>query len=179
MTQVSTLTNVSTYSGFDDYAVIDLFKDILEGETRDYFAFQYDSDSYILAICNDDSLLSPISCASEGCTVYQIDVIPHSSSQSRSLPFSGNGELLGQNGGVIYLTGNTSYTDTTTYNSYDLITFTSDVSVSNSGSHLIFGSADSMPHLVEGVENYAFSAFILAFGVIAFNLFDRIFKRVY
>ena len=179
MTQVSTLTNVSTYSGFDDYAVIDLFKDILEGETREYFAFQYDSDSYILAICNDDALLSPISCASEGCTVYQIDVIPHTNTQNRNIPFSGNGELLGQNGGVIHLNGNSTYTDTTTYYSYDLITFTSDVSVSNSGSHLIFGSVESMPHLIEGVENYAFTAFAVFIGFIVFSICSCIFKRVY
>lgn len=51
--------------------------------------------------------------------------------------------------------------------------------ISSNETQLVYSSFDGYPHLIEGVENYAFTAFILAAAVITFNLIDRVFRRVY
>lgn len=43
----------------------------------------------------------------------------------------------------------------------------------------IYSSFEGTPHLIEGVQNYAFAAFLLAAAIITFNLIDRVFRRVY
>lgn len=44
---------------------------------------------------------------------------------------------------------------------------------------ILYSSLDGYPHLIEGVQNYAVAAFVIAFAVLAFKLVDRIFRRVY
>ena len=44
---------------------------------------------------------------------------------------------------------------------------------------VLYSSLDGYPRLIEGVQNYAVAAFVLAFAVLAFKLVDRIFRRVY
>lgn len=47
------------------------------------------------------------------------------------------------------------------------------------GTAVVYSSLDGFPHLIEGVQNYAVAAFVLAFAVLAFKLIDRIFRRIY
>ena len=62
---------------------------------------------------------------------------------------------------------------TLTYNDFN------EETVSISDNDFFYSSFENSPHLIEGVENYAFTAFLLAAAVITFNLIDRVFRRVY
>ena len=54
-----------------------------------------------------------------------------------------------------------------------------DTSFSHDSTDLIYSSFAGYPHLIEGVQNYAFVAALVCFGVLVFKLVDRIFRRVY
>ena len=67
--------------------------------------------------------------------------------------------------------------DTTTFQLYTM-SF-EDESYTLGQDDFIYSSFEGTPHLIEGVQNYAFAAFLLAAAVITFNLIDRVFRRVY
>ena len=55
----------------------------------------------------------------------------------------------------------------------------SEESFSIDSDDFLYASFDGYPHLIEGVQNYAFVAALVCFGVLVFKLVDRIFRRVY
>ena len=183
MTDIATLTSVSVASGYFTDDIVSLARDCLAGSYDDYYFFQYNSTDFCLLV--GDLSFNDSSVTADSCICYQFRRSPVSVDIPITIPFSGsdNGTYGGSDGAGGYngnVTGNSSYTlHDTTYN-FSMISYTAySVSVSNDSDYLVYGSADYMPHLIQGVDYYAFSAFCLAFGIIAFKLFDRVFRRVY
>lgn len=183
MTDTAVLTSVSVSSGFYTDDVIDIAKSFVEGCYTDYYFFQYNTTDFCLLVGDLDISDSGVTAAE--CTCYQIRRSPVVVQTPVSIPFSGseNGQYGGSDGVGGYngsITGNSTYTRSVTSYNYFYDAYTAyNVSVSNAGDFLVYSSADNFPHLIEGVQNYAFTAFALAIGVIAFKLSDRLFRRVY
>lgn len=183
MTDTAVLTSVSVTSGFYTDDVLDIARGFTEGCYKDYYFFQYNTTDFCLLIGDLDISDSGVS-ASE-CQCYQIRRTPVTVQIPVTIPFSGsqNGQYGGSDGVGGYngsVTGNSTYNRPVTSYNYLYDSYTAyDVSVSNDSDYLVYSSAENYPHLVEGVEMYAFAAFGLAIGVIAFSLVDRLFRRVY
>lgn len=179
MSQVETLTSVSVQLGQYTQDVVSIAENCLEGCHDDYYFFQYDSLRFVL-ITGDLDFKNGVLTADEAQVIVitrNKQLIPHNN--SISAPFTGN--YFGSGAGSVNGSSSFSYVDR-----YDeLITYYYDyytgynISVSNSLGLLAYGSFDGLPHLIEGVQNYAFAGFLLAFGVIAWRLADRLFRRVY
>lgn len=173
-------TVVSVGVGSYDSDCIQIAKDILQGCYRDYYFFQYDDDDYCVLVA-DKLEFSSGGCSGEDVTVYQFTKIAESESVPYSIQIPFNGQYAGVdgaggvNGSSIYnyveAVENVSfkYLEPYTVNSATVI---------NSG-YLVYGSGDSLPHLVEGVEIYAFTFISLAIAVITYNIGNRIFRRFY
>lgn len=155
----------------------------LEGCTDDYYFFQYDDDVYILLY--GDLEISSSGCSSDSCHCVIIWRDESSVSHIESIPFSGShtSDFVGmRDTGYVHgsVTGNSSLTVTdVTYSYFSAVSDVVDVSVSNDDYYLVYSSADNFPHLIEGVQNYAFAGFLLCFAVLAFKLGDRLFRRIY
>lgn len=52
------------------------------------------------------------------------------------------------------------------------------LTVSNPNYYLAYGSAEGLPHLVEGVENYAFAQILLLVSMCLFCFVDRVFRHI-
>lgn len=183
MTDSAVLTSVEVTSGFYTDDVISIAKSFTEGCYTDYYFFQYSATDFCLLVGDLDISDSGVSAAE--CQCYQIRRSPVTVQTPVSIPFSGseNGQYGGSDGvGGYYgsVTGNSSYNRSVTSYNYLFDSYTAyNVSVQNPGDYLVYSSAENFPHLVEGVQNYAFTGLALAFGVIAFGLVDRLFRRVY
>lgn len=183
MTDSAVLTSVEVTSGFYTDDVISIAKSFTEGCYTDYYFFQYSATDFCLLVGDLDISDSGVS-ASE-CICYQIRRSPVTVEVPVSIPFSGseNGQYAGFDSAGGYngsVSGTSTYRTTQTQYNYYFDSYTAyDISVSNSSEYLVYSSADNFPHLVEGVQNYAFTGLALAFGVIAFGLADRLFRRVY
>ena len=174
---------VNAQYGYSD-TVLSLARDCLEGVYDDYVFISCGSDSYALITSDSFTLENGIiSCDTGHCV--QFDCTHHTATITQQIPVTGNysGAVIGQGGGASQgsFTGNSTISrvvseyDTTYTMSYDV----SNLIISNPDDYVIYGSFDDMPHLIEGVQNYAFAAFMLCFGILAFSLVDRIFRRVY
>lgn len=155
----------------------------LEGETDSYYLFQYDDDVYVLLIGDLDYIQGSVT--SSECTAV---VIWREVSESRDVvEMDVNGSFDGsfsgfQERGITH--GSTSGTldfvnIDTTVAYFTAVSTVTDVSVSNPDFRLVYSSFPNSPHLIEGVQNYAFAGFILCFAVFAFKLADRLFRRIY
>lgn len=173
MTNVGTAIATSVKVGCYDEIVLDVARSCLEGYTGDYFFFQYSDSVYLLVLPSDDwTYVTTGFFAADNSTVIQIECITSSYTKSNTI----TGTLIGTE--VERFTGS-YYTDHET-KAYYCTSFTaSHIEVTNDSQFLTYGSADNLPHLIEGVQNYAYLQTVLIIGVIVFNLFDRIFKRVY
>lgn len=188
MTDTNTLTSVTISNGqfYSNDPVLDIARDFLQGETRDYYFFQYDDDDYYLLIPTNDYQYSDTGYfTADLCECYKITRIITVSQRQVELPFSGSesGTMTGiENGGVYRgtLSGRISdivYDTQVSYKSgyYEV----SNVYIQNPSYYTVYGSFDHLPHLIQGVENYAFLGVLLFIGVVGFNLADRLFKRLY
>lgn len=184
MTDLASLTNVSVQYGFYDGECVEIARSYLEGYTEDYFFFQYDDDDYCL-ILSDNGYMSGDSYIADNATVYQIRVA--SVVHHNEIPFTGN--VSGSYNGVVgptpsagsfnssSITGRSVY-DTVEYN-YFVDSYTSStVLIANPSDFLCFSNLEGKPHLIEGVQNYAYAGFFLASCVCVFGLIDRVFSRV-
>lgn len=184
MTDLATLTNVSVAYAFYDGDCVQIAQSYLEGYTGDYFFFQYDDDDYCL-ILSDDGHMSGDSYIATNATVHQIRVA--SVTFHNEVPFRGSttGSYNGGSAGgpaagsftSTSLSGTSTY-DTVDYN-YFVESYTqSSVLIANPDDFLCFSNLEGKPHLIEGVQNYAYAAFLLAAGVCLFGFADRVYSRV-
>ena len=185
MNDVITGTAVSVQTGVYTADCLEIAKSILEGETSDYYFFQYAANEYVLLV--GDIEFSGVGCVASECAVYDFLCSPVQSVQTVQIPFSGSqsGQYGGSDGAGGFsgsVTGNSTIQiqSDIRYNvTYAYQASAQNISVTNSGGYLVYGSAQQLPHLIEGVQNYAFAAFALAWAVICFKLLDRLFRRVY
>lgn len=176
---VGTVVSVDVASYDDD--CIQIAKDILQGCYRDYYFFQYDDDDYCVLVA-DNLHFSDGGCSGEDVTVYQFTKIFEIDSIPRSIQIPFNGQYAGVDGaGGVNGSSTYTYVETVENVSFKYLEpyTVNSATVLNSGGYLVYGSGDSLPHLVEGVEIYAFTFISLAIAVITYNIGNRIFRRFY
>lgn len=183
MNDVQTNSTVSVTTAIYEESAISAAKAVLQGSHEDYYFFQYANNDYVLLV--GDITFNALGCETGLVTVYEFVTSPVSSARSVTIPFSGSqsGQYGGSDGAGGFsgsVSGNSTIQiqSDTKYNVSMYRYAANNVTVTNSNS-LVYASSASLPHLIEGVENYAFAAFWLALAVICFKLFDRIFRRVY
>ena len=184
MNDIQTNTSVSVTSAVYSQDVLACAQSILAGRYEDYYFFQYSSNDYVLLV-GDISFVG-LGCVTDGVEVFEFVTSPVSSTQSIQIPFSGSqsGQYGGSDGAGGFsgsVSGNSTIqiqTDTRYNVTYAYTANINHVTVTNSG-YLVYGSNPNLPHLVQGVDFYAFSLVFIALGVVCFKLFDRIFRRVY
>lgn len=176
MTNIGSLTGVNISTAVYDHGIIEAAKACLEGETGDYYFFQYDASHYVLVV-SDDVVITPTTFDASDCLVTVFEAVTTRSPYVVSVPVSGSiGGTMG--GGYFQGSGQlTQYSETTVY--YAATSQVDSVSVRNPSFYLTYSSFQGYPHLIEGVQNYAVAAFILCFIILCFKLIDRIFRRVY
>lgn len=183
MNDTAVLTSVTVSTAYYPDEVLHMAQSALQGCYDDYYFFQYNSTDYCLFV--GDLQFSDNSVTADECLCYQFRRFPQIHTQTVSIPFSGNqsGQYGGSDGAGGFtgsLSGSSQYQVTNT--TYELFcdTYTAyNVSVSNSADYLVYGSAPNLPHLIEGVENYAYLAVCCFVAVCVFKLSDRLFRRVY
>lgn len=170
------LTNVSVSVADYDSAVLDAARGVLEGYTGDYYFFQYNIENWVLVMYDGDSVVSPFGLVASDCNIVQFRKTVVDTPYSVSHNF--HGTLVGTEEQI--LNGSFYTTEHQITTSYKITSYHRDnVSISNSDGYLVYGSAPNLPHLIEGVQNYAFAGFALCLCVLSFKLIDRIFRRVY
>lgn len=173
---VDTLYQVSIQIASYPEDVVNVASHYLEGETEDYFFFQYDASRFVLLVGDLD--IGESYCRADSCRVYEITrdcmIVPHTNYISAPI----NGIMAGPNGGAFTADISFRLYDRWDYNiSYLFDAYTGyDVLVETNGL-LAYSSYEDFPHLIEGGQNYAFAAFVVAFICIAFKLGTRIFSR--
>lgn len=184
MNDVQTNSTVSVSTAIYEESAISAAKAVLQGSHADYYFFQHSDNEYVLLV--GDITFHTFGCQTGLVTVYDFVVSPVSSARSVTVPFSGSQSgNYGGSDGVGGFNGSVSGNSTiqiqsdTKYNVSMYVTPADNITVTNNNNCLVYGSYSMLPHLVEGVENYAFAAFWLALAVVCFKLFDRIFRRVY
>lgn len=171
---VSTTIDVSVADY--DVCCLDAARGILEGYTGDYYFFQYNTDTWVLLLYDEGITISTYGLDASDVTVYNIGKttvdIPYTTSNNI------NGALIGTEEQVFH--GSYSTTEHRITTNYFISSYHRDsVSIRNSSGYLVYGSAPDLPHLIEGVQNYAFTGIFICICIVAFKLFDRIFRRVY
>lgn len=178
--QTITQTSVSVRSGHFTADLVQLARDALNGYSGDYYFFQYTDTEFVLLMSDDMEYTDGTLTVNEFSAidfVYDEQLNTVSYSESGSV----NGSAWGTPGGMQY---NGSYNgslyvpvaDRTYYQWF----YSSDqtLTVSNAGHYLTYGSFEGLPHLREGIENYAWMQTALIIGICVFCLADRIFRRV-
>lgn len=170
-----TLTSVTVSKAVYDSAVLDIARSYLEGYSGDYYFFQYALNDYVLLYDFDTPYVisdSGLTCA--GCQVVEI-------TKGTGLPiieddFVLSGSLIGTEEQVFSGHAKKStYTDI--YRTYTGF-YPNPVSIIRNN-YLCYSSFDNYPHLIEGVQNYAFIGLVAAVAVAVFKLGDRLFRRIY
>lgn len=190
-TQIGTMVNVGVTSDITpQYNIaLDLARDFLKGETSDYLFFYYGDTvengvpySQFVLITGDlirtPSDYPPVY-QFDSCTVRQFYVRDTLHLSTITSQFHGNTFEVDPSP-VGSFSGSAATPEVThTYTTFSFAYTLTSCQVSNSADQCFYSSFELDPHLVEGVENYAFTACVIAFCVIAFNLADRLFRRVY
>ena len=169
-----TLTSVQVQTMHKDEAVMGIARDYLQGYYGDYYFFQYAIGDYVLLYDFDNPDISDEGLTADGCQVVEIKV-------ASGLPIIVDEyeiNLIDVGTDAAIYRGNarqSHYTDS--YKSYTAY-YPNSISVSRNN-NVCYSSAENYPHLIEGVQNYAYAAFVLAVGIIIFRLADRLFRRIY
>lgn len=178
--QTITGTSVAVRSGQMTVDVVQLARDALEAFTGDYFFFQYTDTEYVL-LMSDNMTYSDGTLTAEGFDAIIFVYDEQVNTQSWTSSGSQSGSAWGNQGGMQY---NGSYSGSVyvpvadrtyyqwLYSSEDTLT------VTNTNHYLTYGSAENLPHLRKGIENYAWMQTALFIGFCIFCLADRIFRRV-
>lgn len=176
----STLTSFHVSMYTYDPVVIDMARDYVKGHLEDYYFFQYDEDEYVLILSDDLQSPENTDCSAADCRVivfYRIDSVSTSSS---SVSMSGTITEAGATPSVDSVSLSGSVSDTVVSSVYQALSISVNSLHIYNSEWVVYSSVSPVTgKLVEGVNYYAFAGFCLALGIIAFNLIDRIFKRVY
>ena len=169
-----TLTSVTVSKAVYDTAVFDIARAYLEGYSGDYYFFQYALNDYVLLYDLDEPVISDNGLTCSGCQVVEI-------TKGTGLPlvsddYSISGTLVGTEEQVLSAHAiKSEYTEIyRTYTAY----YSNPVSVVRNN-YLCYSSYDNYPHLIEGVQNYAFIGLVACVAVAVFKLGDRLFRRIY
>lgn len=174
--QIVTSTAINVSVADYDAVCLDTARGILEGYYGEYYFFQYNADTWCLILYDTDSLSSILGLRAENCTVFNIGKDETVSNYTVQYPFSGS--LVSETPG--HISGDYSLPRQTVIKNYKITCYTVDsVDIRNPSGYLVYGSANNMPHLIEGVQNYAFTGVFICLCIVCFRLFDRIFRRVY
>lgn len=169
-----TLTSVNVQTMQKDDAVMDIARDYLEGYYGDYYFFQYAIGDYVLLYDLENAVIDADGMTADACQVVEIKV-------ASGLPLIVDEyqiNLLDVGTDAAIYRGSARQTHyTNSYKSYTAY-YPNSISVSRND-NVCYSSAENYPHLIEGVQNYAFAGFILAVGIIIFRLADRLFRRIY
>ena len=178
---VQTLVNVQMSQTSFDYryqAALDVARSCLEGYYGDYLFFSYDGDTWVLLKDFDNAVyIQGGYLTADSCTCIMISSAIGQYTETLQ-DFRLQGTLIGTEEQAINATISGKVPNSQYRIRYGVDTFTS-VSVSNPHGYLFYSSYEDTPHLIEGGQNYAYAAFLLAIGVIAFKLADRLFRRIY
>lgn len=159
-----------------DSVCLDAARGLLEGYTGYYYFFQYNVDTWVLLTFEDGFAVGDFGLDASNVTVYNIGKNSSDSSYIQSHDI--DGILVGTE--EQYFTGSYETTEHQITTNYFITSYHRDsVSVRNPSGYLVYGSMDNLPHLIEGVQSYAFTGVFLCICIVAFKLFDRIFRRVY
>ena len=174
---VPSLTSVHTVVGVYDEGVIDIAKSIVSGIVDDYYVFNY-SDSITIVLVGDLDFVNG-SVTSDSCSAYVIERFVDRTPLTRTEQSTFSGTIVGANPSTFSGSNQSVRTvDFDTKVSYQLASgIVSNVEVYNTEQTLYYSSFPNSPHLTEGVENYAFAAFVLAFTVISYRLASAISSR--
>ena len=177
-------------NGVDCYCTdkaLDLARSYLEGCYDDYIFFQdeaYSSDdaTYVLLIGDIDYVSGSFQLheVREIYFKFHSSVIRYDSNGSGSLNFP------------VLVDGNTTPAHSSrAFNfSYDAADISSTLSLYygdvkdssilyHNDSDLLYSSFEGFPHLIEGVQNYAYAGFLVCGAVVAVSLADRLFRRLH
>lgn len=190
MIDVQTQTRFSVVSSVSDSAVLDLARDFLAGQTEDYFLFQFSESEFVLLIGSGfqyDAELSQLTTGNQF-TIIDIYRLSTEALVNDSDYFSGRNLTidLTESG---FFDGEIKHSGTISVFSY--ITKVMPVEVdepitiqagtlldSVEYSFICYGSAPELPHLIEGVENYAFFTAVLLCCFVAYSVFASVFRHV-
>ena len=176
---VPSLTSVHTAVGVYDQGAIEIAKSVVSGIVDDYYVFNY-SDAITIVLVGDLDFING-SVTSDSCYAYVIKRSVDRTPLTRTEQSTFSGTILGANPSTF--SGSNQSVRTVEFDtkvSYEFARGTvSNVEVYNTEQTLYYSSFPNSPHLTEGVENYAFAAFVLAFTVISYRLACSIFKRVH
>lgn len=183
---VSVLPSVVSVSGsVTDSAVLSVARDLLQGYTGEYAFFQYGGNalytSYYLVLADTveyDSETAVIT-AYDDCTVYCIASLYQLEIPE---PETFTGTLIGTEEQVIRGSYQQNAVQKTEYvtRSFSVESVSVDCAVpETAASYVVYGSAEGLPHLIDGEQNYLFLVAALIVGCIGFSLIDRLFRRVY
>lgn len=175
---------VSVSSSVADAQAIDFAKDYLQGYSGEYVFFQSGGGElytpYYL-VCADTveyDAETGVVTAYEGCTVYCIGavrelVIPNTESFTGTVVGTEEEAFRGT-----YQRQSYTVTEYVT-GSFFVESITVDTQVLETGARfVVYGSAEGLPHLIDGQQNYLYLISALVVGSFAFVLIDRIFRRV-
>lgn len=178
---VSSLVNVQMSNTSFDYryqAALDVARSCLEGYRGDYIFFSYDGDTWALLKDFDNAVyIQGGSFSADSCTCIAISSAIGQYSESLQ-NYTIQGSLIGTEEQALNATISGKVPNSQYRIRYASARFTN-ISVSNPHEYLFYSSYEDTPHLIEGGQNYAYAAFLLAIGVIAFKLSDRLFRRIY
>lgn len=161
---------------YEDYV---FFQDIVSGSTSEYCLFigDIDSDFSDTAIYFNEA---------DGYLFRYVNYYRRNFTDKNGTITFPSLTLAQGSGGASQLPG---ITEPFTFNILDYIDISSNLQIysvhvtdytySIASDDFLYASFEGHPHLIEGVQNYAFVGLLLCFGFIAFGLFDRIFRRIY
>lgn len=163
-----------------------LAREYLEGCTEDYLFFYNGrgvlspTQSFVqFILIRSDDISKGVNYVATDCMITQIYVVSNTVSSSSSFTFSGSSVDIGSDPvGSFSGSGSISNYDVE-YQTAGFSYHRDTVEVESIVDNVIYSSLDNHPHLIEGVQNYAYCAFCVAFAVIMFKLADRLFRRVY
>lgn len=143
------LNNLQVAFGFQpSNNALSICRDILEGYTGSYYIFALDEDSTVLIMGEEMNYFAE----SGYCTGADVSAVQIDAVRSPD----------------------NSYSLTFTARPTTLETF----AVYNNNRYVVYGSFEGLPHAIEGVNNYAYTLCLCAFGFIAGYFIQRIFRHV-
>lgn len=191
-TQIGSYVNVGVRPEISDVTTIatDIAKSYLEGCYDDYIFFYNGSQEELNSSYHEFLLILgdlthtpgvyPPYYQFDDCTVYQFFVVDSVISSSVRSEFSGR--TLDTDALPVGVFSGTFTTPDSihSYTTFAELAYNLDsVQIHNSGGQMFYSSYKHDPHLVEGVQNYAFTLCVFLFVAAVFFLGNSIFKRVY
>ena len=189
---ITTQTVVNVGAAVMDTVPVGIARDFLQGYSGDYVFFQYSqagalsADEYILITGTDLSFDDETGYIVTGDSFTVFDITALSSINSISHNDSFSGSVIGVEGGAVAenFSGSITRNDSELVQQWITQVYTVDhsVSVVNDGvsgaDYLVYSSLENHPHLIQGVENYAFLQTVLFLAGICFAVVHGIFKHV-